>query len=233
MAFTTSADHKLTATDIITEALELLGVLAEGEAPSTNQSTSALRSLNNIIKLWSADAIIFAQDEYTLDLVASTGQYALGVGNVGYIPNKILNASLINSSDSTEIPLSPLTQEEWYALTDKTTEGQPTQYYQKRQPVGVSTDLYLWPVPSDTTYDLKLWLQYPFRDVDAGTDDVWFTQEWYIALAFELAYVLSNKYGVNLRERVLLKETADNYFGIASSYDTDGSMYLQPDSKHG
>jgi hypothetical protein len=63
MAFTTTADLKLTATDIITEALELIGVLAEGESPSAAQTTSSLRTLNNLIKLWSADTQIFAQGE--------------------------------------------------------------------------------------------------------------------------------------------------------------------------
>lgn len=230
MAFTTSADHKLTATDIITESLEILGVLEEGEAPSAAQTTAGLRSLNNIIKLWSADTQIFAQDEYQLDLVASTGTYVLDTGNVGYIPNKILNAVLINTSTNDEIPISPITQQEYYALTDKTTESRPTQYYFKRNPVGVGLDLYVWPVPSDTTYDIKLWLQYPLRDVDAGTDDVYFTQEWYLPLSFELAYVQAYKYGLPLQERLLLKRTSDDYYDKASSYDVDGSMYLQPAS---
>jgi len=233
MAFTTSDDHKLTATDIITEALEICAVLEEGEEPSTNATTTALRSLNNLIKLWSTDNQIFAQDEYTLDLVASTASYQLDSGNVGYIPNKIRNATLVHSTNDTEIPLKPLTQEEWYALTDKTTEGIPTQYFQKRNPVGVATDLYLWPVPSDTTYDLKLWLQYPIRDVDAGTDDLWFTQEWYLALSFELAYILSFKYGVQGAERDRIKIAADDYYDTASSYDTDGSVYFQPESMNG
>ena len=233
MAFTTSADHKLTATNIITEALELLGVLDEGDAPSAAQTTAGLRSLNNIIKLWSADTQIFAQDEYQLDLAASTAAYTLDTGNVGYIPNKILNATLINTTTNDEIPISQITQQEYYALTDKTVESRPTQYYQKRNPVGVALDLYVWPVPSDTTYDLKLWLQYPFRDVDVSTDDVWFTQEWYLPLSFELAYVQSYKYGIPLQERILLKRTADEYYEVASSYDVDGSVYIQPASDNG
>lgn len=233
MAFTTTAALKLTAGDIITEALELLGILSEGETASTAQNTSCLRTLGNIIKLRSADTQIYAQGEYTLDLVASTGTYSLGVSNVGYIPNKILNATLINTTDDSEIPLSPLTQEEWYALTDKTTESRPTQYYQKRNAVGVDMSLYLWPVPSDTTYDLKLWIQYPYRDVDAITDDVWFTQEWYLALAFELAYTLSFKYGVDMYERSQIKDAMDSYIDIASSYDVDGSVYFQPKSNNG
>lgn len=233
MAFNSTADIALTATNIIDESLEILGVLAEGDTASTDQTTSSLRSLNNIIKLWSADTQIYAQNEYTLDLVADTATYTLGTANVGYIPNKILNATLIHSTENTEIPIQPLTQEEWYALSDRTTKSRPTQYYQKRNPVGVNMDLHLWPVPEDTTYDLKLWIQYPLRDVDAGSDDLYFTQEWYLALSFELAFVLSHKYGIHPAERDRLKITANEYYEKASSYDTDGSVYLQPRSNHG
>ena len=233
MAFTTSDDHKLTATDVITEALEIIGVLAEGEAPSTDASTSALRSLNNLIKLWSVDSQIYAQNEYTLDLVASTGTYTLDSTNVGYIPNKIINVTRVNSSTGDEVPINRLTQEEWYALADKTTTGTVVQYYQKRNPVGVAMDLHVWPVPANTTWDLKLWLQYPLRDVDAGTDDVYFTQEWYLALSFKLAHILSFKYGLSLQEKAQIRDEADDFYEIASSYDVDGSVFVQPRAKHG
>lgn len=233
MAFSTTANHLLTGTDIITEALEIIGVLAEGESPSSDASASALRSLNNIIKLWSADTQIYAQDEYVLDLVADDGEYQLGTGNVGYIPNKILRASLIHSTDNNEIPLRMLTNEEWYSLTNKASSGIPTQFYQKRNPTGVDMDLYLWPVQTNTDYDLKLWIQYPLRDVDSASDDVYFTQEWFLALSFELAFVLAHKYGVDIRERAQLKEASDMYYALASSYDKDGSVYLQPQVEHG
>jgi len=232
MAFTTSADHGQTAANIITEALEILGALEEGESPSSDQTTSCLRTLNNLIKLWSADTQIFAQDEYQLDLVASTSVYTLDAGNVGYIPNKILNASLLDTTTNEEVPIRQMTQQEYYALTDKPTEARPTQYYQKRNPVGVAMDLYLWPTPPDTTYDLKLWLQYPFRDVDADTDDVWFTQEWFLPLSWQLAYLLSPKYGIPYQDRAMMEASADRFREEASSYDTDGSAYFQPASKH-
>ena len=233
MAFTTNANHSQTATDIITEAMEIIGILEEGESPSTAATTSALRSLNNIIKMWSVDYIIYAQGEYTLDLAADDADYALGVSNVGYIPQKVLNATLINTSTNDEQPINELTQEEWYALSNKTTGGPPTQFYQKRNAVGVDLDLYVWPVPENTTYDLKLWLQYPLRDVDAGTDDVYFTQEWYLALTFGLAHILGWKYGIQPSERDRLEGLADKYREEASSYDVDGSVFLQPQSKHG
>ena len=232
MAFATTSDHIQTGTNIITEALELLGALEAGGTISTEDSTSALRTLNNLIKMWSADTAIYAQGEYTLNLT-TTGTYTLGTGNVGYIPEKILNATLINSTDSSEIPLSPLTQEEWYALTDKTTTGTVTQYYQKRNPSGVDMDLYVWPVPADTTYDMKLWLQYKIRDIDAVANDIWIGQEWYMALSYGLAAYLAPKWGIPLQERRDLMSTAEDLRWEASTYDVDGSVYFQPQTEHG
>jgi len=233
MAFSTTADHIQTGTNLITEALEILGVLEEGEVPSTNQTSSALRTLNNLIKLWSADTQIYAQEEYQLNLTASANSYPLGVSNVGYIPIKVLNATLLTTSDNQEIPLHPLTQEEWYSLTDKTTEARPTNYYFKRQPVGVDSLFLVWPTPPDTTHDIVLWLQYPVRDLDAATDDIWFTQEWYLALSYGLAYLLAPKYGIHPGERSQLREDMDEFRWMASTYDVDGSAYFQPREQHG
>ena len=232
MAFDTVASHVQTGNDIITEALEILGVLGDGEAVSTTQKSSSLRTLNNLIKLWSADTAIYAQGEYTLDLTASTASYTLGTANVGYIPNKILNVTRLHTADGNEVPLNPLSQEEWYALADKTTEGIVVQYYAKRNAVGTNMDLYLWPVPEDTTYDLKLWIQYPIRDNTLGTEDVHFTQEWYLALSYGLAYLLAPKYGIVGSERQALGQDMHMFREEASSYDTDGSVFFTPSSQY-
>ena len=233
MAFDTTAVTTLTGTNVITEALELLGVLEEGESPSTAATTSALRTLNNLIKLWSADTQIYAQGEYTLSTVGSQESYSLGTSNVGYIPMKILNATRILVADNTEVPLNRLTQEEWYALADKTTEGVPVQYFYQRLAVGTSGTLHLWPVPADTTSSIKLWLQYPLRDMSVATVDVYFTQEWYAALCAGLAYMLAPKYGVAGTKRKELKGDMDEWHWIAQTYDTDGSVFLQPRKNNG
>jgi hypothetical protein len=54
MAVSASIDFAATRDDIITEALEQLGVLGEGESPSANQLTSSSRTLNMMLKSWQA-----------------------------------------------------------------------------------------------------------------------------------------------------------------------------------
>jgi len=51
MAFSTTSDHLQTGTQIVTEAMEICGVLEAGGTISTDDQTSVLRTLNNLIKL--------------------------------------------------------------------------------------------------------------------------------------------------------------------------------------
>lgn len=57
MATSGSINYSTSTQEIITEALELLGILGEGESYNTNQYTSALRTLNSMIKMWQADGL--------------------------------------------------------------------------------------------------------------------------------------------------------------------------------
>lgn len=54
-----NTDYSLTRNDIVTEALELLGALAEGETPSSAQITSLSRTLNMLLKHWQSQGVNF------------------------------------------------------------------------------------------------------------------------------------------------------------------------------
>lgn len=313
MAFSTSGNLAATATEIITEALEVLGVLEEGEAPSAAQSTSALRSLNYLIKLWGADHQVWAQGEYRLNLVAGTNEYTLDSTNVGYTPQKLLNATRIDATfydsanftviydalavstytvgetitfsggstaivitddaattatvrlaedaatpandetmlggtsattstvngtpaakaqagASDEATMNIITQEQWYALSDKKTTGTAINIYSQRLPEPSGMKLSVWPVPANTDYDLKLWIQYPYRDVDSGSEDLWCTQEWYLPFSYGLALILSGKYGISEAEKKNIFQMAETFKFEAETFQTDGSVLLQPNA---
>ena len=76
----TSGSINLSASrdDIITEALEMLGVLAEGTSPSAAQLTSCSRTLNYMMKSWQADGInLFAIQLVYLFLIKNQSSYSL------------------------------------------------------------------------------------------------------------------------------------------------------------
>lgn len=76
----TSGSINLTASrdDIITEALELLGVLAEGDSPTAAQLTSCARTLNYMIKAMQADGLnLYALQLVYLFLQEAQSSYSL------------------------------------------------------------------------------------------------------------------------------------------------------------
>ena len=68
-----------TAGDQINGALRLLGVLAEGETPSSEMADDALRALNQMIDSWSAERLaVFSTQDQILTWPASTQSRTLG-----------------------------------------------------------------------------------------------------------------------------------------------------------
>lgn len=55
MATSNSFNYSVTASDVITEAMEVVGVLASGETISANDQTTCLRTLNMMVKQWSGN----------------------------------------------------------------------------------------------------------------------------------------------------------------------------------
>jgi hypothetical protein len=79
MATSGSVDFTVTRDEIIQEALEVMGVLGEGETPNTNQLTSLSRTLNMMIKNWQADGLnLFAVRRQFLFLEKGILEYDLG-----------------------------------------------------------------------------------------------------------------------------------------------------------
>jgi hypothetical protein len=78
MATSGSINYSTSSQEIIIEALELLGVLGEGQQPTDAQYTSALRTLNMMTKAWQADSLnIFAVQKLYLFLILGQQQYDL------------------------------------------------------------------------------------------------------------------------------------------------------------
>lgn len=78
MAISTSIDFGVTRDDIITTALEILGILEEGEAANANQITTMARMLNMLVKSWQAENTnLFAVQRVHLFLEKAVSSYAL------------------------------------------------------------------------------------------------------------------------------------------------------------
>lgn len=90
-----STSFNLTANEIITQSLELLGVVAPGEPPSGDDYSSCLRSLNMMVKHWQTKGIYMTtQAEGTVFLNEGQNSYILG----GSSPDKAcINTNLVET----------------------------------------------------------------------------------------------------------------------------------------
>lgn len=84
MATSGSYNYSVTAADVITEALEQIGVIAADETVSSNDSTSCMRTLNMMVKQWSGNFDFapglkaFSRVHGYMFLQKNQGSYSLG-----------------------------------------------------------------------------------------------------------------------------------------------------------
>ena len=86
MATSGSIDFTANRDDIVTEALEQMGVLAEGQTPSADQLTSMSRTLNMLVKAWQAEGLnLFAVQKLYVYLEKNKNEYLLGGSTTDHI----------------------------------------------------------------------------------------------------------------------------------------------------
>ena len=110
----TSGDivFKVTSDEIITEALELLGVLGEGESPTTAQLSSSRRTLNMMTKTWQAEGLnLFAVQRLFLFPKKGQAEYPLGdTSGTNFTTSFVTSAVAVAASElDTTIELDDVT----------------------------------------------------------------------------------------------------------------------------
>lgn len=143
-------------------------------------------------------------------------------------PMKILNGVRTTFS-GTDVPLNLYTLDKYVNLSNKTQTGPVVHVYY--DPQVVAPVLYTWPETSSVRDRLTLWVQRSLDDLDnaAGTDDVDYPQEWFLALALNLALLLSTKYGLSKVESEKIAGLANYYKELAEGWDRESDVEIIPD----
>lgn len=226
-----STDFSSTAVQIITDALNLLGVLAEEQPLPSYDLERGLRFLTRMLKQWEAQGIggwVFT--EGTLTLVASTPSYVFGSGgSFTTVPFEIMSARIYRGS--ADVPMQRLTRQEYYDLPLKTNTGYPTQFFYDRQ--RDSGTLYVWPSPDTTAGTFKFTYRRRIMDLDAGPDNFDLPPEWEKAITENLAEMLIPVYGkAGSEEAREIHAAAPVSFAIVQNFDVaenQGSVSILPD----
>lgn len=229
MATSGSTDYSLTARQIATAALVLIGAIGIVDDPAAEDASTALEQLNLMVKTWGADPKpkLFQLTETSLTLIASTASYDLkttpGARKVIEVRKRVSNV---------DIPLQPYSREEYLSEPSKTATGVPRAWY--FDPQRASRTLYVVGVP-DATIAASTTLRYTYlrviEDLDALDNDFDLPQEWLEVLQYGLAARLTLPLKTHIADPVgaaEIKQRAADLYAQLSTYDDEGgSVYFQ------
>ena len=202
MANTTSGtvifDKNFSIDEIIEEAYERIGL----QNVSGYQLKTARRSLNILFQEWGNRGLHYwqiANNDITLvdgqavyTMFRSTGDGTSDATAV-YGVDDILEAVYRNSS-SVDSPLTKINRSTYQALSNKTSKGQPTQYYVQRFIDKVTITLYLTPGSSEAGNKLNYYYVKRIQDVGDYTNATDVPYRFVPCMVSGLAFYLSQKY---------------------------------------
>ncbi len=235
MATSLTDDYSLTRDQIIRSAFETIGVASANEPLDPVDIATAKVSFNALAMSWKAHGLqLWKRGRASVTLVASTYSYELTptLGSGTEKPMRLLEVNR-KDTDGNEIDLTRMSLKEYESLPNKTTTGVPTNFY--FEPSRLTSILFVWPAPSATEaaeYTIEYIYQAPIQDMNSGTEDVDFPNEWYRALILNLAVDLAPKYGLALAQQELLSIQAMDALDLAKDYDVeDTSWFIMPDMR--
>ena len=195
---TTTFEKGFSISDIVEEAYERLGI----QGVSGYQLKSARRSLNILFQEWANrglhywevanNSITLVDGQATYTMFRSTSDGTSDATAV-YGVDDILEASFRNSSNI-DTPLTKINRSTYQALSNKTSEGQPTQYFVQRLIDRVTITLYLTPGSSEAGKFLNYYYVKRIQDAGAYTNEADVPYRFVPCMTAGLAYYLAIKF---------------------------------------
>lgn len=218
--------------DIIKAAMRKAQVLAKGQTPDSEDLLNANQALNNLVAEFRTFGMpLWARTEYTLTLVDDLDTYTFGVGqteNTPY-PLRIHQAIIRDTTSLSDIDMTQMSVYD-FNLLPSSSQGSPVNFtYQPKINLGT---LKIWPTPDATiasTKEIILTYSRPFEYFVDDTDTPDFPEEWKNALIYGLAVLISDEYGLPLKDKTYLGQQAKEHLATAlASGVEESSIYFHP-----
>ena len=234
MANTTSGtatfDKTFAIDEIIEEAYERIGM----QGVSGYQLKSARRSLNIMFQEWgnrglhywevANNNITLVADQAVYTMFRSTGDGTSDATAV-YGVDDVLEVSYRNSN--IDSPLTKINRSQYQSLSNKTSTGQPTQYFVQRFIDKVTITLYLTPGSSEAGKFINYYYVKRIQDAGAYTNATDVPYRFVPCMASGLAYYLSQKFKPQMVQQMkLLYE--DELQRALSEDGSSSSTYISP-----
>jgi|TARA_R100001460_G_scaffold897_1_gene3795 hypothetical protein len=205
---TTTFDKTFAIDEIIEEAYERIGM----QGVSGNQLRLARRSLNIMFQEWgnrglhywevanNSFTLVDGQAEYTM--FRSTGDGTSSATAV-YGVDDVLEAVYRNASN-VDSPLTKINRSTYQGLSNKTSEGTPTQYFVQRFIDKVTVTLYLTPGSSQAGHTVNYYYVKRIQDVGGYTNATDVPYRFVPCMASGLAFYLAQKFNPQLVQQMKL-----------------------------
>ena len=235
MANTTSGtatfEKGFSIADIVEEAYERIGI----QGVSGYQLKGARRSLNILFQEWANrglhywevnnNSITLVDGQSTYTMYRSTADGTSDATAI-YGVDDILEASYRNTS-SVDSPLTKISRSEYQALSNKTSEGQPTQYFVQRFIDKVTITLYLTPGSTEAGNTINYYYVNRIQDVGIYTNATDVPYRFVPCMVSGLSYYLSQKFAPQrTQELKLLYE--DELQRALQEDGSSSSSYISP-----
>ena len=228
---TTTFDKTFAIDEIIEEAYERIGL----QSVSGNQLRQARRSLNIMFQEWgnrglhywevanNSITLVDGQAEYTM--FRSTGDGTSSTTAV-YGVDDVLEAVYRNSS-SVDTPLTKINRSTYQGLSNKTSEGTPSQYFVQRFIDKVTITLYLTPGSTEAGNFINYYYVKRIQDVGDYTNATDVPYRFVPCMASGLAYYLSQKFKPELTQQMKLLYEDELQRALAED-GSSSSSYITP-----
>jgi len=205
---TTTFDKTFAIDEIIEEAYERIGL----QGVSGNQLRQARRSLNILFQEWGNRGLHYWQiGNNSITLVADQAVYTMfrssadGTSDATAVfgVDDVLEAVYRNSSN-VDSPLTKINRSTYQALSNKTSTGQPSQYYVQRFIDKVTITLYLTPGSSQAGDKINYYFVKRIQDVGDYTNATDVPYRFVPCMVSGLAFYLSQKFKPELSQQMKL-----------------------------
>jgi|TARA_R100001460_G_scaffold27276_1_gene55008 hypothetical protein len=195
---TTVFEKGFSIADIVEEAFERIGI----QGVSGYQLKTARRSLNIMFQEWSNrglhyweianNSITLVNNQAVYTMFRSTSDGTSSATAV-YGVDDVLEASYRNSNNI-DTPLTKISRSTYQALSNKTSNGQPTQYYVQRFIDRVTVTLYLTPGTSEAGDFFNYYYVKRIQDAGSYSNDADVPYRFVPCMVAGLAYYLAVKF---------------------------------------
>ena len=219
MATSGTYNFNMDIDEVIQEATEMIG----GEQTLGHEPKSALRSINLLLQDWqNRGVMLWTANTSAVTLTTSVTTFTLASATID-----VLEA--VHNRDDRDIQLERISMQEYLKIPNKGQTGRTTQYavrHERGNPV-----VHLWPIPENSTDQIKLELVSYMQDVDkSAVQNADISRRFLPCLTAGLAYHMSMKRpGVEAGRITMIKQEYEERLQRAMDEDRERvSIFLKP-----